>query len=100
MGVRESEDSSEVLSEPTEKKSGTCQSFWKSTEEIAKGSQRSPRRLGYSLKSSQVRELAGSPSEEVRWKARRNKTRRSRLKTCLGCVLLCSSLVIRIRIKR
>ena len=48
----------------------------------------------------QVRGLAGSPSEEVRRKARRNKTRRLRLKTCLGCVLLCSSLVIRIRIKR
>ena len=33
-------------------------------------------------------ELAGSPSEEVRRKARRNKTRRSRLKACLGCVFV------------
>ena len=74
MGIREFEDSSEMLPEPTEKKSGTCRNFQKFTEEIVRGSRRSPRRLGYSLKSSQVREHAGSPSEEVRRKARRNKT--------------------------
>ena len=164
-----------MLSEPTEKKSGTCRNFWKFAKEIVRGSWRSPRRLGYSLKSSQDWELAGSPSEEIRghigslpkrssevrgdhredsathWsrhkienlsefsEVRRRDHRRfteitekARLlvkvitssgacwefvgrsssesspeqdstfaiETCLGCVLLCSSLVIRIRIKR
>ncbi|CAD5174161.1 unnamed protein product [Musa acuminata subsp. malaccensis] len=49
-----------MLPEPTEKKSGTCRNFRKFAEEIFRGSRRSPRRLGYSLKSSQVRELDGS----------------------------------------
>ncbi|THU66705.1 hypothetical protein C4D60_Mb05t17000 [Musa balbisiana] len=54
-----------MLPEPIEKKSGTCRSFRKSAEEIIGGSQRSPRRLGYSLISPQDREPAGSPSEEI-----------------------------------
>ena len=53
-----------MLPEPIEKKSGTCRNFQKFAKEIVGGSQRSPRRLGYSLKSSQDRELDGSPSEE------------------------------------
>ncbi|THU72878.1 hypothetical protein C4D60_Mb04t16870 [Musa balbisiana] len=54
-----------MLPKPIEKKSGTCQSFRKSAEEIIGGSQRSPRRLGYSLISPQDRELVGSPLEEI-----------------------------------
>ena len=63
MGVRKSEDLSKMLPEPTEKKSGTCRSFWKSAEEIVEGSWRSPRRLGYSLNSPQDREPMESSPE-------------------------------------
>ena len=77
-----------------QERSETCRNFRRSAEEIVGGSQRSPRRLGYSLKSSQDQELAGSPSEEIRGhigsppKDRRNKTRRLPIKNLLRIMFL------------